>query len=132
MIEQHGFRLKVELYEQILYNIFINACKFNKKKGFIRVGVEAKLKKKGRSMSAFNQYGKEMSQHFEVMLITKITDTGIGMTKEKLNSLFKVFENVRQVSLHQETSTSLRLFRQDSKLEFQGVGLGLHLSLKLA
>mmetsp|Transcript_24067 Transcript_24067/g.37006 ORF Transcript_24067/g.37006 Transcript_24067/m.37006 type:complete len:115 (+) Transcript_24067:1552-1896(+) len=35
-----GVQLDVDLYKQILYNVFINACKFNKTQGSITVSFQ--------------------------------------------------------------------------------------------
>ena len=37
LLKQHGIQLDIKLYEQILYHIFLNACKFNKVSGMIRM-----------------------------------------------------------------------------------------------
>ena len=50
-IKSHGLRISLSLYQQILYNIFMNACKFNKPKGSIRIEVEARLRRMQRSQS---------------------------------------------------------------------------------
>ena len=64
-IRQHGFKIDPKVYEQILYNVFLNACKFNKVQGSIKISVQA-------SQSAHGNF---------VVLVTRIEDTGIGMNK---------------------------------------------------
>ena len=36
-VKNQGILIDVKLYEQILYHIFLNACKFNKEEGIIKV-----------------------------------------------------------------------------------------------
>ena len=38
--KKKGILLDVSLFEQILYNIFLNACKFNKENGSIKMNVQ--------------------------------------------------------------------------------------------
>jgi len=39
LFKQYGLYLDVNLYKQILYNVFVNACKFNKMGGSIKVSI---------------------------------------------------------------------------------------------
>jgi len=67
------------------------------------------------------------------MLVTRIIDTGVGMTSEKIKSLFLVFDQVQKVR-RESSLTNLILSNQTSENQynFQGVGLGLYLSKTLA
>jgi len=80
LIEQmarRGILVDVSLYEQILYNIVLNACKFNKNNGDIRIRFEV-----------------EKWQDQKAIVKTIISDSGIGIEKQKQKHLFKMFESV--------------------------------------
>jgi signal transduction histidine kinase/CheY-like chemotaxis protein len=83
---------------QILVNLLGNAIKFTAK-GEIAINVESK----GREEKGYN-------------LLFSVTDTGIGISKEGLEKLFKSFQQV-------DTSTTRR---------YGGTGLGLVISKRLA
>ena len=87
---QHGLQMDTDLYHQILYNVFINACKFNKPSGSIKIRFsvykpENHLKYKG-----------QLYKSNQVVVETEIEDEGDGIEEEKKNSLFKIFENIKQ------------------------------------
>lgn len=81
--------------KQILMNLAINAVKFTDK-GFVRISV------------AFNASSNQMT--------FSVVDTGIGVSKEKRERLFKAFS--------QADSSTTR--------EYGGTGLGLYISQRLA
>lgn len=81
LFKTNGIELDKDLYEQILYNVFINACKFNKKNGQI--------------LLTFAVYESSANR---LKIETMIRDTGIGMKKNQLKKLGKVFENVRMAN----------------------------------
>jgi len=68
-------------YKQILYNVFINACKFNKKKGAVAIRVNVR---------------RPICNDRKIILETDIEDHGNGMSSKKKKSLFKLFANVKQ------------------------------------
>ena len=99
---------------QILLNLLSNAAKFTEG-GVITIGVErirnkrtkrTKNSKKDESLSGLNN-----SQ----VLIFRVTDTGIGMTDEQLQQIFKPFT--------QADASSTR--------KYGGTGLGLTISQRL-
>ena len=99
---------------QILLNLLSNAAKFTEG-GVITIGVEritnkrtkrTKNSKKDRSLSGLNN-----SQ----VLIFRVTDTGIGMTDEQLQQIFKPFTQA-------DASTTRK---------YGGTGLGLTISQRL-
>ena len=57
LLEARGVRLNSEIYQQILYNIFVNACKFNVDNGSIEVTVIARFNKQDNPNS-LNSEGK--------------------------------------------------------------------------
>jgi len=73
-----GVQLDVEVYQQVLYNILANSCKFSTDRGQIDIRVEIKPSLAGG-----------------LVLETEICDEGEGMDEQKLRSLFKVFENIK-------------------------------------
>ena len=106
LVNRRGIMLEVQLFEQIIYNVFANACKFNKNKGVIKCKV------------AVERYGekrmiKDYSEPDKMMLVTEISDSGEGMSKKKIKQLFKIFESIRDRELNQnfidlaQESTSL-------------------------
>jgi two-component system, sensor histidine kinase len=86
-------------YRQILTNIVSNAIKFTKK-GSVSITLRS-------TPSKFNPC--------ETLLITEVTDTGIGIPNDKLDDLFNSFSQV-------DSSTTR---------EYGGTGLGLSISQKL-
>lgn len=80
-------------FKQILYNLLSNAIKFTPDKG--RVGIEARIK--------------------DGMVEIAVTDTGIGIEKDKQEKIFEEFYQVDNVYTRQH----------------QGTGLGLSLTKKL-
>lgn len=108
LFKTKGIELDKDLYEQILYNVFINACKFNNKNGKI--------------ILTFAVYESSANR---LKIETIIRDNGIGMKTKQLKKLGKVFENVRMANdlkdpIKEDDSTT------------SGYGLGLFLSLRLA
>jgi len=79
-VKERGLKIEVNLVYQILYNVFFNACKFNKQEGSIEMGIEI----------------LEFSEEGKAKLLIEVKDTGIGMDKAQKNKLFKLFETVRQ------------------------------------
>nr|WP_223845581.1 hybrid sensor histidine kinase/response regulator [Flavobacterium selenitireducens] len=76
--------------EQMVYNLLVNACKFTAE-GSVHFGVEAQIE------------GQKMS------LSISVSDTGIGIAKEKLESVFGLFSQSNF----------------DNKRKFGGFGIGL-------
>jgi len=87
-------------FEQVLVNLINNAVKFTKK-GSVRVN------------AVCDEYQKTDKQ---AQFTIKVIDSGIGMTNEKMNSLFDLFSQ-------SETQSPRRT---------SGPGLGLYISMKLA
>lgn len=100
---------------QILLNLLSNAAKFTEK-GVITIEVERikneKLKPKKRNKNKdFNSGSNYSSQ----ILIFRVSDTGIGMTDEQLDQIFKPFTQA-------DASTTRK---------YGGTGLGLTISQRL-
>jgi len=85
-------------FRQVLINLMGNAAKFTKK-GEIELSIDIEDKKENK-----------------IKLHTIIKDTGIGIPKDKINSIFKVF--------HQADSSTTR--------KYGGTGLGLSICKKIA
>jgi signal transduction histidine kinase len=95
-----AFALDTKLYREILFNIIYNAVKFNKPNGSIKIDY------------SFDERTNS--------LITKVTDTGIGISARKQSKLFHAFKgSVRSTFEKQESFKS-------------GVGIGLSNSKALA
>ena len=84
--------------KQIMNNILSNAFKYSRKGTVtLSIGVE------------------DIKDDVRVMLVIKISDTGVGMTDEQLKSLFDEFSR----------------FEQESKEKIEGVGLGMPITYML-
>ncbi len=100
---------------QILLNLLSNAAKFTEK-GVITIGIERiqnkkpKLTKRNKN-NDFNSGSNYSSQ----ILIFRVSDTGIGMTDEQLDQIFKPFTQA-------DASTTRK---------YGGTGLGLTISQRL-
>jgi len=70
-IESRGAMLDLQMYSQILFNIFMNACKFGKPKGTISISVSVRT-----HIEPF------LGGDGKVLLDTTITDDGQGMDEE--------------------------------------------------
>ena len=86
-IDKQGILLDQMLYQQILYNVFSNACKFNKMGGFIRLRINAYSVAK--AANGVSESGEE------IILETEIEDEGQGIDQKTLSVIFEVFENIR-------------------------------------
>ena len=102
-----GIMLDIKVYQQILYNVFLNSWKFNKQKGKIKISFSA-----------------HVVQKTKLKIVTEVEDNGEGMDKSKLKRLFKVFENVRNHALKKDNENG-------NATATSGCGLGLHLSMQL-
>jgi len=117
--KKYGLLMDVGLYQQILYNVFINACKFNRHSGSINIRFAV------RSPAAIAQYRRCGPNR--LVIETEIEDEGEGMDPEKQRALFKIFENIKENSIKEFASQRLK-----SKRCTSGNGLGLFLSQRLA
>ena len=118
-LQGSGVMIDLSIYQQILYNVFMNACKFNKMNGKIKVSVSASSV-------------KVQQQKEKLRVVTHIEDNGQGMSKSQLKKLFKVFESIRKASVHKLDHRSSASLEQTSPGVTSGCGLGLHLSMQLA
>jgi signal transduction histidine kinase len=75
----------------IMRNLLSNAIKFTPQGGTITISLE------------------EISLNGKKLLETTITDTGIGMSEEKLDNLFKIEHNYRSTGTNNEAGTGLGL-----------------------
>mmetsp|Transcript_24361 Transcript_24361/g.37735 ORF Transcript_24361/g.37735 Transcript_24361/m.37735 type:complete len:82 (-) Transcript_24361:2527-2772(-) len=80
-MHRNGFRLEVNLLQQILYNIFVNACKFNKPRGSIGLRFDIL---------------ESVDPSQKVRMQITVTDTGIGIKSEQKKHLFKLFDSVKK------------------------------------
>jgi PAS domain S-box-containing protein len=91
------FRQKLNVYADkkmistIMRNLLSNAIKFTPQGGTITISSE------------------EISLNGKKLLETTITDTGIGMSEEKLDNLFKIEHNYRSTGTNNEAGTGLGL-----------------------
>ncbi|MBF0230424.1 MAG: hybrid sensor histidine kinase/response regulator [Desulfamplus sp.] len=92
---------------QVILNLLGNAVKFTDSGGTVTISVKVA----DNSVNTNNNVNKNSGV---VSLIFKITDTGVGMTPEHKNSLFKAFTQVGDISRRAE-----------------GTGLGLAISKQL-
>ena len=113
LLNSKGIMIDLSLYQQILYNIFINAWKFNHMGGKIKLSVFV---------------NSVMGERRKLKMTTEIEDNGEGMDKLQLKKLFKIFENIRKNEFKRSESESNASERNVTS----GCGLGLHLSYQLA
>jgi signal transduction histidine kinase len=106
--QQRGVMVDLKLYEQIFYNIFVNACKFNKQRGSISCELAVH-----EELTSFREQA--------ILITTTVRDTGKGMTRKQIQMLCKLFETVKNQDEDQILSGGF-------KKKNQGFGLGLHLS----
>lgn len=92
-----NFQKKLAVYadkkmiSSIIRNLLSNAIKFTASEGNITIS------------------SKEISLNGKKMIETTISDTGIGMSEEKLNNLFKIEHNYRSTGTNNETGSGLGL-----------------------
>ena len=84
--------------KQILYNLLSNAVKFNKEGGTCEINAYRELKENSR----------------DSFIIISVKDTGIGIPKEKMASMFEAFEKLHSGNLNVE-----------------GAGIGLNITKRL-
>ncbi|MEG4942223.1 ATP-binding protein [Microcoleus sp. F4-D5] len=100
---------------QILLNLLSNAAKFTEK-GVITIGVERIKIEKSRPMKPNkNNDFQSSSNYTSQVLMFRVSDTGIGMTDEQLEQIFKPFTQA-------DASTTRK---------YGGTGLGLTISQRL-
>ncbi|MBE9123811.1 HAMP domain-containing histidine kinase [Tychonema sp. LEGE 07199] len=100
---------------QILLNLLSNAAKFTEK-GVITIGVERiKNEKLKQPKKHKNKDYNSASNYSSQVLIFRVSDTGIGMTDEQLEQIFKPFTQA-------DASTTKK---------YGGTGLGLTISQRL-
>ncbi|WP_445249774.1 ATP-binding protein [Microcoleus sp. OTE_8_concoct_300] len=100
---------------QILLNLLSNAAKFTEK-GVITIGVERIIIEKSRSgKQNKNNDFYSGSNYSSPVLMFRVSDTGIGMTDEQLEHIFKPF-------IQADASTTRK---------YGGTGLGLTISQRL-
>ncbi|MEG4343326.1 ATP-binding protein [Microcoleus sp. A003_D6] len=100
---------------QILLNLLSNAAKFTEK-GVITIGVERiKNEKQKPTKKNKNNDFNSGSNYISQVLIFRVSDTGIGMTDEQLEQIFKPFTQA-------DASTTRK---------YGGTGLGLTISQRL-
>ena len=93
---------------QSLFNLLSNACKFTKK-GKITINVEKEYRKSGKLN------GEEQKSAI-LYILFKVTDTGVGISPERMEKLFQPFTQA-------DASTTR---------EYGGTGLGLAITKKLS
>ncbi|MEG3989253.1 ATP-binding protein [Microcoleus sp. S28C3] len=100
---------------QILLNLLSNAAKFTEK-GVITIGVERIIIEKSRSakQNKNNDFYSGSNYNSQVLMF-RVSDTGIGMTDEQLEQIFKPFTQA-------DASTTRK---------YGGTGLGLTISQRL-
>ncbi|HSF73916.1 MAG TPA: ATP-binding protein [Microcoleus sp.] len=100
---------------QILLNLLSNAAKFTEK-GVITIGVERiKIEKSRSAKPNKNNDIPSGSNYTSQVLMFRVSDTGIGMTNEQLEQIFKPFTQA-------DASTTRK---------YGGTGLGLTISQRL-
>ncbi|MEG4349124.1 ATP-binding protein [Microcoleus sp. LAD1_D5] len=100
---------------QILLNLLSNAAKFTEK-GVITIGVERiKIEKSRSAKQNKNNDFQSGSNYTSQVLMFRVSDTGIGMTDEQLEQIFKPFTQA-------DASTTRK---------YGGTGLGLTISQRL-
>ena len=100
---------------QILLNLLSNAAKFTEK-GVITIGVERIKNEKPKPTKRIkNNDFNSGSNYSSQILIFRVSDTGIGMTDEQLDQIFKPFTQA-------DASTTKK---------YGGTGLGLTISQRL-
>ncbi|MEG4211018.1 ATP-binding protein [Microcoleus sp. S13_B4] len=100
---------------QILLNLLSNAAKFTEK-GVITIGVERiKIEKSRSAKQNKNNDFHSGSNYTSQVLMFRVSDTGIGMTDEQLEQIFKPFTQA-------DASTTRK---------YGGTGLGLTISQRL-
>jgi len=103
---------------QILYNLLSNAVKFTHEGGLVRLEADrVRRSRVGHHIGSGPSRGFPITEHtFEEFLEISVTDTGIGIADENLDSLFQPFSQI------------------DGGLarRFEGTGLGLAMTKLLA
>ncbi|TAG91157.1 MAG: HAMP domain-containing protein [Oscillatoriales cyanobacterium] len=101
---------------QILLNLLSNAAKFTEE-GVITIGIERMKTEKSRPTRKHknNDDSSPGSQYTAQVLVFRVSDTGIGMTEEQLQQIFKPF-------IQADASTTRK---------YGGTGLGLTISQRL-
>jgi signal transduction histidine kinase len=99
---------------QILLNLLSNAAKFTEG-GVITIGIERMKIKKIRPKKKHKNNDGAGSQYTAQFLVFRVSDTGIGMTEEQLQQIFKPF-------IQADASTTRK---------YGGTGLGLTISQRL-
>lgn len=101
---------------QILLNLLSNAAKFTEE-GVITIGIERMkiAKPRPKKKHKNNDASASGSQYTSQVLVFRVTDTGIGMTDEQLQQIFKPFTQA-------DASTTRK---------YGGTGLGLTISQRL-
>jgi signal transduction histidine kinase len=80
-----------KMISTIMRNLLSNAIKFTPQGGTITISSE------------------EISLNGKKLIETTVTDTGIGMSEEKLNNLFKIEHNYRSTGTNNEAGTGMGL-----------------------
>ena len=80
-----------KMISTVMRNLLSNAIKFTPQGGAIAIST------------------KEISLNGKKLIETTVTDTGIGMSEEKLNNLFKIEHNYRSTGTNNEAGTGLGL-----------------------
>jgi signal transduction histidine kinase len=90
------------LYQQILFNLIQNSVKYNKQKGIIEI-----------SISLEKQRHSSLIEMPEYHLVTRIKDTGKGISHNRIEFLFMAFGELR---------------KKQNRMLVEDYGLGLGLS----
>ncbi|KAI9105926.1 hypothetical protein DFS34DRAFT_36292 [Phlyctochytrium arcticum] len=101
---------------QILINVLSNAVKFTEKCTVREITLSLEGQVESRSEEAQIDTSLDVQPAQTILLVVSVKDTGIGMSKEAQDKLFKRF-----------SQASIRTHR-----EYGGTGLGLHISKQLA
>jgi signal transduction histidine kinase len=91
-----------KMVSTITRNLLSNAIKFTPKRGTVTIS------------------SKEIMVNGKKMIETAITDTGIGMSKEKVKNLFKIEHNYRSEGTDKEAGTGLGLVLCNEFIEKNG------------